>query len=84
MLEVLIDFAGDKKTSSRTIFPWLLAEDNPVISCYGNNSLNQAGTTRSCSAGEKLPESTGDKLPVGEMNSNFPGEILIGVSWGTL
>ena len=32
VLEVLIDFAGDKKTSSRTIFPWLLAEDNPVIS----------------------------------------------------
>ena len=32
MLEVLIDFAGDKKTSSRMIFPWLLAEDNPVIS----------------------------------------------------
>ena len=31
MLEVLIDFAGDKKTSSRTLFPWLLAEDNPVI-----------------------------------------------------
>ena len=32
MLEVLIDFAGDKKTSSGTIFPWPLAEDNPVIS----------------------------------------------------
>ena len=32
VLEVLIDFAGDKKTSPRTIFPWLLAEDNPVIS----------------------------------------------------
>ena len=32
MLEVLIDFAGDKKTSPRTIFPWLLAEDNLVIS----------------------------------------------------
>ena len=32
MLEVLIDFAGGKKTSPRTIFPWLLAEDNPVIS----------------------------------------------------
>ena len=31
-LEVLIDFAGDKKTSPRTVFPWLLAEDNPVIS----------------------------------------------------
>ena len=32
MLEVLIDSAGDEKTSPRTIFPWLLAEDNPVIS----------------------------------------------------
>ena len=59
----------------RTLFPWLLAEDNPVISCYGNNSLNQAGTTRSCSARDKLPESTGDKLAAwGDMNSNFPGE----------
>ena len=37
MLEVLIDFAGDKKTSPRTIFPWLLAKDNPVISWWGNN-----------------------------------------------
>ena len=34
-LEVLIDFAGDKKTSPRTIFPWFLAEDNPVISSGG-------------------------------------------------
>ena len=32
VLEVLIDFAGDKKTPSGTIFPWLLAEDNPVTS----------------------------------------------------
>ena len=32
MLEVLIDSAGDKKTSPRMIFPWILAEDNPVIS----------------------------------------------------
>ena len=32
VLEVLINFAGDKKTSPRTISPWLLAEDNPVIS----------------------------------------------------
>ena len=30
----------------------------------------------------KLPEPTGDKLPAGEMDSNFPGEILIGLSWG--
>ena len=32
VLEVLIDFAGDKKTLPRTIFSWLLVEDNPVIS----------------------------------------------------
>ena len=32
VLEVLIDFVGDKKTSPRTLFLWLLAEDNPVIS----------------------------------------------------
>ena len=32
MLEVLIDSAGDRKTSSGTIFLWLLAEDKPVIS----------------------------------------------------
>ena len=31
-LEVLIDFAGDTKASLTTLFPWLLAEDNPVIS----------------------------------------------------
>ena len=32
MLEVLMDSAGDKKILPRTIFPWLLAEDNPIIS----------------------------------------------------
>ena len=30
MLEVLMDPAGDRKTLPRTIFPWLLVEDNPV------------------------------------------------------
>ena len=33
LLEVLIDFAGEKRILSTTTFPWLLAEDNPVISC---------------------------------------------------
>ena len=33
VLEVLVDSAGDKETSPRTIFLWLLAEDTPVISC---------------------------------------------------
>ena len=31
------NFAGDKKALSTTLFPWLLAEDNPVISWWGNN-----------------------------------------------
>ena len=35
MLEVLIDSAGDKRTLPTTIFLWLLAEDNPVISSGG-------------------------------------------------
>ena len=30
--EDLMNSAGDRKTSSGTIFPWQLAEDNPVIS----------------------------------------------------
>ena len=32
VLEVHLNFAGDEKTSPRTISLWLLAEDNPVIS----------------------------------------------------
>ena len=32
MLELLMESAGDKKTSLGTIFPWILAEDNPFIS----------------------------------------------------
>ena len=32
-----INSAGDRKTSPGTIFPWQLAEDNPVISWWGNN-----------------------------------------------
>ena len=62
-----------------------MAEDNPVISCYGNNSLNQAGTMRSCSARDKLPESTGDKLAAwGDMSSNFAGEAGLDSSGGGL
>ena len=35
VLEVLIDFAGDRKILCRgRSFRGLLAEDNPVISCY--------------------------------------------------
>ena len=36
MLAVLIDYAGDEKNTPRTIFPWLLAEDNPLISSCGH------------------------------------------------
>ena len=43
MLEVLIDSAGGKKTLPRTVFPWLLAQDDPVISWYENKSLNKTG-----------------------------------------
>ena len=67
--------AGDRKTSPRTIFPWQLAEDNPVIPWWGNNLPNKAGG-RSYYAGGKLPESTGDKLPAGDMDSTFLGKFL--------
>ena len=67
--------AGDKKTSPRTIFPWQLDEDNPVISRWGNNLLNKAGEMLSYSAGDKLQESTGDKLP------ESTGE-MVQLSWG--
>ena len=32
--------------------------------------------------GDKLPESTGDKLTAWGDDSTFPGGILIGLSWG--
>ena len=38
--------------------------------------MNKVGETRSCSAGDKLSESTGDKLPTGEINSTFLGKLL--------
>ena len=68
----------------RTIFPWLLAEDNPVISWWGNNLLNKAGGRVRAFAGDKLPESTGDKLTAGEMDSTFLGELQTGLSWENL
>ena len=33
LLEVVDGLRWGKNTSSTTFFPWLLAEDNPVISC---------------------------------------------------
>ena len=33
----LMNSAGDRKISPGAIFPWQLAEDNPVISWWGNN-----------------------------------------------
>ena len=40
--------------------------------------MNNIGGTRSCSAGDKLPESTGDKLPesTGEIDSTLLGKLL--------
>ena len=74
---------GDRKTSPGTIFPWQLAEDNPVISWWGNNLWIKPGE-HSHSAGNKLPESTGDKLPesAGEIGSTFLG-ILFRLDWGS-
>ena len=43
MLKELMNSAGGGKTSPGTIFPWLLAEDNPVISWWGNKLLNKTG-----------------------------------------
>ena len=37
--------------------------------------MNKAGGRVRALQGGKLPESTKDKLPAGEMDSNFPGEI---------
>ena len=68
---------GDGKISPGTIFPWQLAEDNPVISWWGNNLLNKSGGERSYYAGDKLPEYTG------EMLQDLLG-IWIPLSWGNL
>ena len=62
VLGVLLDFAGDKRISSRTLFPRLSAEDNPVISCWGNNSLNKAERRVRALLGDTLPEFTGGNL----------------------
>ena len=45
--------------------------------------MNNAGGTRSCSAGDKLPEFAGDKLPesTGEVDSTFLGK-LFRLYWG--
>ena len=40
--------------------------------------MNKAGRRVRVLRGDKLPESTGDKLPAGD-DSNFSGEILIGL-----
>ena len=37
--------------------------------------MNKAGETHSCSAEDKLPESTGDKLPTGEIDSTLLGRL---------
>ena len=43
--------------------------------------MNNSGATRSCSVGDKLSESTGDKLPTGEIDSTLLGR-LFGLYWG--
>ena len=54
--------AGDGKNLPGTIFPWFLAEDNPVISPCEEITLNKTRERRPYSAGDKLPKSTGDQL----------------------
>ena len=84
LFEVLMDFAGDTKASLTTLFPWLLAEDNPVISYWGNNSLNKAGRRVRALRGISFQNLLGISLLLGEMDSNFPGEpdwTLLGKFW---
>ena len=38
--------------------------------------MNKAGRRVRVLRGDKLPESTGDELPGGDMDSNIPGEIF--------
>ena len=73
---------GDRKTSPGTIFPWKMAEDNPVRLWWGIAFEYGRGEMRSYSAGGKLPESTGDKLPAGEMIQTFLGKLLR-LDWGS-
>ena len=42
--------------------PWILAEDNPVISPCEEITLNKTRERLPYSAGDKLPEPTGDEL----------------------
>ena len=65
---------GIGSTSSGTILPWQVAEDNPVISWWRNNLWIKPGE-RSYSVEDKLPESTGDKLTA--WGDGFQ------LSWGT-
>ena len=51
---------GTGRASPRTIFPWFLAEDNPVINSGGEQPLNIVMERRMYSAGDKPPESTGE------------------------
>ena len=38
--------------------------------------MDKAGETCLCSAGDKIPESTGDKLPTGGIDSTLLGKLL--------
>ena len=59
---------GIEGTFAGNGLPWLLAEDNPVISPCEEITLNK---TR-----ERRPYFAGDKLPAGEMDSTFLGKLL--------
>ena len=82
MLEVLVDFAGGKKTSPRTIFPWFLAEDNPVISWWGNNLLNKVGGHVRALQGISFQNLLGISFLLGRWIPTSWGN-WIGFSWGS-
>ena len=70
-----INSAGDWRNFAEGGLPWFLAEDNPVISPREEITLNKTRERRPCSAGDKLPESTG------EIDSTLLGKLLR-LYWG--
>ena len=75
MLKGLMNSTGDRKTSPGTIFPWQLAEDNPVISWWGNNLWIKSGRGFCTLRGISFQNLLGISF------QNLPG-ILIQLSWG--
>ena len=68
--------AGGRKTSSGTIFPWQLAEDNPVISWWGNNLRNKVGGRVRVLRVTSFQNLLGISLLFGEMDWIFLGKLL--------